>query len=60
MACGAPRDVVTDALLYEVFAAPLRVGATPPDGMPFVLPHAARLDGGRRPAYGRLAATQEA
>mgnify|MGYP001765668286 CR=1 FL=1 len=52
VACGAPRDVVTDALLGEVFGAPLRVGATPPEGMPFVLPHAARLDGGRRPACG--------
>jgi iron complex transport system ATP-binding protein len=38
---GAPRSVITDALLREVFAVRDAVGRTPQDAMPFVLPHAA-------------------
>jgi iron complex transport system ATP-binding protein len=37
---GAPRDVITDEILAQVFKVGAAVGRTPPDGMPFVLPHA--------------------
>lgn len=46
---GAPGDVLTDTLIAEVFDCPLRVGATPLPGTPFVLPQSAgRL---RRPDF---------
>ena len=35
---GTPEDVLTDALIADVFDCPLRVGAVPSAGMPFVLP----------------------
>ena len=38
VAHGAPVDVVTDAMVREVFEVDLAVGATPPPGQPFLLP----------------------
>ena len=38
---GSPKDVLTDQLIAEVFDCPLRVGAVPPTGTPFVLPQSA-------------------
>lgn len=35
---GAPEDVLTDELIAAVFDCPLRVGAVPAPGNPFVLP----------------------
>ena len=40
---GLPGDVLTDALVRDVFGVDLAVGAVPEGGRPFVLPH-------RRPA----------
>lgn len=37
VARGRPAEVLTDRLMREVFDVPLRVGATPPAGEPFVL-----------------------
>lgn len=37
-AFGAPADLLTDALIETVFDCRLRVGVTPSDRMPFVLP----------------------
>lgn len=41
VASGTPEAVLTDATIHTVFDAPLRVGATPPSGRPFVLPQSA-------------------
>jgi len=35
---GDPMDVLSDALIAEVFDCPMRVGALPPRSIPFVLP----------------------
>lgn len=35
---GAPADTISDALIERVFGLRLRVGRTPPPGIPFVLP----------------------
>lgn len=35
---GAPKDVLTDAMIERVFGCKLRVGAVPAANMPFVLP----------------------
>ncbi|KKB09893.1 heme ABC transporter ATP-binding protein [Devosia chinhatensis] len=40
-ASGTPSDVLTDANIQAVFAAPLRVGVTPRPSQPFVLPQSA-------------------
>jgi iron complex transport system ATP-binding protein len=40
-AVGAPREVLVDERIEEVFDCALRVGATPADGVPFVLPQSA-------------------
>jgi iron complex transport system ATP-binding protein len=37
---GAPREVITDAMLSRVFKVGAAVGRAPPPGIPFVLPHA--------------------
>lgn len=37
-AFGAPREVITDAMVREVFEVDLRVGATPPGAQTFLLP----------------------
>jgi iron complex transport system ATP-binding protein len=36
---GPPRQIITDDTLAQVFKVGAAVGRTPPDGMPFVLPH---------------------
>jgi iron complex transport system ATP-binding protein len=41
VAAGAPAEVLDDALLEQVFATSLRVGALPAAGIPFVLPQSA-------------------
>ncbi|SFZ86209.1 iron complex transport system ATP-binding protein [Devosia enhydra] len=38
VAAGAPIAVLTDETIQSLFEAPLRVGALPPAGAPFVLP----------------------
>ncbi|ODT15233.1 MAG: heme ABC transporter ATP-binding protein [Kaistia sp. SCN 65-12] len=38
---GAPRDVLTDAMMREVFGVSVHVGGVPTDA-PFILPHTAR------------------
>lgn len=43
VASGRPETVLTDRVLETVFDVPLRVGAAPGKGMPFVLPHSVRL-----------------
>lgn len=40
-ATGTPSEVLRDDLLEQVFECRLRVGAPPPAGTPFVLPHSA-------------------
>ncbi|MBZ8119762.1 heme ABC transporter ATP-binding protein [Roseovarius sp. LXJ103] len=40
---GAPSDVLTDAILSEAYGCHLRVNAPPPPGLPYILPHMARL-----------------
>jgi iron complex transport system ATP-binding protein len=40
-AAGRPEEVVSDALLKEVFRLAIKVRDIPSDGKPFVLPHAA-------------------
>ncbi len=40
-AAGAPAEVMTDAMMENVFGCPMRVNATPADAIPFVLPHTA-------------------
>ncbi|NNM72877.1 heme ABC transporter ATP-binding protein [Enterovirga aerilata] len=39
VAAGAPAAILDDALLRRVFGVDLSVGAVPPGGRPFVLPH---------------------
>lgn len=41
VASGPPNAVLTDGLLGAVFDCPMRVGALPPKGQPFVLPQSA-------------------
>ncbi|WP_137151653.1 heme ABC transporter ATP-binding protein [Devosia sp. FKR38] len=43
VAHGPPAQVLTDSTIGAVFDAPLRVGATPAPGQPFVLPQSAQL-----------------
>lgn len=43
VAAGTPAEVLTDPNLKLVFEAPLRVGALPEPGAPFVLPQSAHL-----------------
>jgi len=38
VARGAPAKVMTDALMSEVFRLDVKVGALPPDNVPFILP----------------------
>jgi iron complex transport system ATP-binding protein len=38
LADGSTREVITDGLVSQVFDHPLRVGAVPAPGMPFILP----------------------
>ncbi|KQV38168.1 MULTISPECIES: heme ABC transporter ATP-binding protein [unclassified Rhizobium] len=40
-AAGRPQEVMTDAVMENVFGCPMRVNATPTDAVPFVLPHTA-------------------
>ena len=42
-AAGAPGEVLTDAILSEVYGCKVRVGVTPDDRRPFILPHCAAL-----------------
>ena len=42
-AAGRPQDVMTDAVMENVFGCPMRVSATPSDAVPFVLPHTASV-----------------
>jgi iron complex transport system ATP-binding protein len=39
---GEPARVITDAMLERVLGVANAVGRAPAEGMPFVLPHAAR------------------
>ena len=41
VARGSAREVLQDELLSEVYRCRIRANATPPPGIPFVLPHAA-------------------
>lgn len=43
---GAPADVLTSALLSEVFRLEIRVGETPSGGTPFILPRRKRAAAG--------------
>lgn len=40
---GTPAEVLTDALIAQVFDCPMRVGALPAGNIPFVLPQSAQL-----------------
>jgi iron complex transport system ATP-binding protein len=40
VADGPPRDILTDAMLEQVFGVASAIGRVPADGAPFVLPHA--------------------
>ena len=40
-ALGTPREVLTDALVSDVFDCPLKLDTLPPAGTPFLLPQAA-------------------
>lgn len=42
-AIGPPTEVMTDALLSEVYGCRLRVGTAPEGAAPFILPHCAAL-----------------
>jgi iron complex transport system ATP-binding protein len=44
---GPPADVVTDGLLADVFGVTLRLGTTPADGAPFLLPQTHRPNAAR-------------
>jgi iron complex transport system ATP-binding protein len=44
VASGRPQMVLSDAVLENVFDVPLRVGVTPPQAVPFVLPQSVRAD----------------
>jgi iron complex transport system ATP-binding protein len=39
IATGSPAEVFTDEILSRAYGCPIRVGATPAGGVPFVLPH---------------------
>ena len=39
VADGPPRDILTDAMLEQVFGVASAIGRVPADGAPFVLPH---------------------
>lgn len=39
IACGTTAETLTTEVLSEVYSCPLRVGAVPPPGTPFILPH---------------------
>lgn len=39
VACGSTAETLTSDILSEVYSCPLRVGAVPPPGTPFILPH---------------------
>lgn len=55
---GTPRQVLTDALMEEVFGVKLRIGAVPPADIPFVLTQTLRGPPAPAvPAAARLAAT---
>ncbi|SEP21589.1 iron complex transport system ATP-binding protein [Salinihabitans flavidus] len=41
LAFGAPAEVMTDETLSLAYGCALRVSAPPPEGVPFILPHAA-------------------
>ncbi|WP_281966483.1 heme ABC transporter ATP-binding protein [Roseovarius nanhaiticus] len=41
LAFGAPGDVLTDTVLSHAYGCALRVCAPPPEGIPYILPHAA-------------------
>ncbi|SMC82279.1 heme ABC transporter ATP-binding protein [Primorskyibacter flagellatus] len=41
LAFGTPAEVLTDETLSRAYGCALRVSATPPSGVPFILPHAA-------------------
>ncbi|SDY78980.1 heme ABC transporter ATP-binding protein [Citreimonas salinaria] len=41
LAFGAPAEVLTDDILSRAYGCALRVSAPPPDGVPYILPHAA-------------------
>ncbi|KRB61846.1 iron ABC transporter [Rhizobium sp. Root708] len=40
-AVGTPAEVLTDAMMHDVFGCPLRINQVPTDGTPFVLAHSA-------------------
>jgi len=42
-AFGPPQEVMTDAILSDVYGCRLHVGATPAGAIPFLLPHCASL-----------------
>lgn len=41
LATGTPAEVMTDDTLTQAYGCPLRVGQTPPPGIPFLLPQTA-------------------
>jgi len=43
VASGRPETVLTDTVLEAVFDVPLKVGAAPRPGTPFVLPQSVQL-----------------
>jgi iron complex transport system ATP-binding protein len=45
VASGAPADILTSALLSKVFRLGIKVGETPSDGTPFILPQRKRAAG---------------
>ena len=42
LAAGTPGSVMSDTVLSQAYGCDLRVGRTPPPGVPFILPHVAR------------------
>ncbi len=52
VAAGPAEQVITDAVVAEVFDCPLRVGFAPPPGAPFVLPQSIRR---HAPVHSRVA-----
>jgi len=45
VAAGAPGTVLTDEILSRAYGCHLRVNVPPPPGLPYILPHVARLAG---------------
>ncbi|WP_292290307.1 heme ABC transporter ATP-binding protein [Marivita sp.] len=43
LAFGSPTEVLTDDILSRAYGCALRVSAPPPQGVPYVLPHAAAV-----------------